>query len=60
MRGASREFIAAALGVSIDGLAAMEAGRVQMPSTQRRRAEAALAKAELAEPVNVMPMRRRA
>jgi hypothetical protein len=49
LRGTSREFIAATLGVSVDGLAGMEVGRVQMPGPQRRRAEAALAKAELAK-----------
>jgi hypothetical protein len=59
-RGASREFIAAGLGVSVDGLAGMEAGRVQMPGLQRRRAEAALAKAELAKPGNLVQLRRRA
>jgi hypothetical protein len=42
-RGIDPQIIADALRVDLDGLAMMEAGRVEMPVSQRRRAEAALA-----------------
>jgi hypothetical protein len=41
-RGIDPQIIADALRVDLDGLAMMEAGRVEMPVSQRRRAEAAL------------------
>jgi hypothetical protein len=44
-RGIDPQIIADALHVDLDGLAMMEAGRVEMPVSQRRRAEAALARA---------------
>jgi hypothetical protein len=44
-RGIDPKIIADALHVDLDGLAMMEAGRVEMPVSQRRRAEAALARA---------------
>ena len=44
-RGIDAQIIADALRVDLDGLALMEAGRVEMPVSQRRRAEAALARA---------------
>jgi hypothetical protein len=40
-RGIDPQIIADALHVDLDGLAMMEAGRVEMPVSQRRRAEAA-------------------
>jgi hypothetical protein len=44
-RGIDPQIMADALRVDLDGLAMMEAGRVEMPVSQRRRAEAALARA---------------
>jgi len=44
-RGVDPQIIADALRVDLDGLAMMELGRVEMSVSQRRRAEAALAKA---------------
>jgi hypothetical protein len=41
-RGIDPQIMADALRVDLDGLAMMEAGRVEMPVSQRRRAEAAL------------------
>jgi transcriptional regulator with XRE-family HTH domain len=60
LRGVSRDFMANALGVSIEGLDRMEAGRVQMPNPQRRRAEGALAKGEVAKRADIVPLRRKA
>ena len=44
-RGIDSQIIADALQVDLDGLAMMEAGRVEVPVSRRRRAEAALARA---------------
>jgi hypothetical protein len=44
-RGIDAQTLADALGVDLNGLAMMEADRVEMPMSQRRRAEAALVKA---------------
>jgi hypothetical protein len=43
-RGIDPQIIADALRVNLEALALMEAGRAEMPASQRRRAEAALAK----------------
>jgi hypothetical protein len=44
-RGIDPQIIADALRVDLKSLALMEAGRVEIPASQRRRAEAALARA---------------